>query len=173
MSWLILAFSLGLGAQAQTLPAVPEYTMKAAYLYNFALLTAWPAASSSAAEPFRLCLYGQDEFGPALDVLNGKDVNGQTVRVLRIDRAEDALQCRLIFIGETDARRTARLAAVLGRAPILTVTDADVARSIGAVISLRPEDRRLSFEVNASAARQANLQLSSKLLRLAARVVSP
>jgi len=80
LSWLIIALNLGWGAHAQTSQAVPEYTMKAAYLYNFALLTTWPTTSPFGAS-FNLCLYGQDDFGPALDVLNGKEVNGQRVQL--------------------------------------------------------------------------------------------
>ena len=171
LSGLIVALNLAWGACAQTAPAIPEYAMKAAYLYNFALLTTWPSAAP--ADPFTLCLYGQDSFGPALQVLNGKEVNGQKIQIRQIERIENALQCRLIFINETNEGRVARLVNTVGRAPILTVIDDGVARPAGAMISLAPENRRLTFEVNASAIKQANLQVSSRLLQLAAKVVSP
>ena len=78
LSWLILALNVGGGAYAQASPqAVPEYAMKAAYLYNFALLTTWPGAAPGG--PFTLCGYGQDTFGPALGPLKGKEVNGQKI----------------------------------------------------------------------------------------------
>lgn len=171
LSWLIVALHLGWAAHAQTSPAVPEYTMKAAYLYNFALLTTWPSAAP--AGPFTLCLYGQDSFGPALEALNGKEVNGQKIQVRHIERIENALQCRLIFINEANEGRVARLVHAVGRAPILTVIDDGVARPAGAMISLAPENRRLTFEVNTTAIKQANLQVSSRLLQFAAKVVSP
>lgn len=171
VSGLIIALNLGWGACAQTSQAVPEYAMKAAYLYNFALLTTWPSAPP--AGPFTLCLYGQDTFGPALGALNGKEVNGQKIQVRHIDRVENALQCQLIFINEPNEGRVARLVNAVGRSPILTVVDDGLARPAGAMISLAPESRRLTFEVNANAIRQANLQVSSRLLQLAARVVSP
>lgn len=171
VSGLVIALNLGWGVCAQTSQAVPEYAMKAAYLYNFALLTTWPSAPP--AGPFTLCLYGQDTFGPALGALNGKEVNGQKIQVRHIDRVENALQCQLIFINEPNEGRVARLVNAVGRSPILTVVDDGLARPAGAMISLAPESRRLTFEVNANAIRQANLQVSSRLLQLAARVVSP
>lgn len=172
LSWLILALNVGGGAYAQASPqAVPEYAMKAAYLYNFALLTTWPGAAPGG--PFTLCVYGQDTFGPALGALNGKEVNGQKIQVRHIERPDDALQCRLVFINEINEGRVARLVNMVGRAPILTVVDDGLARPAGAMISLAPENRRLTFEVNATAIRQANLQVSSRLLQLAAKVVSP
>lgn len=166
---LLAGWSFGLRAYAAE--AVPEYTMKAAYLYNFALLTTWPVAASAADKDFNLCFYGQDEFGPALDKLNGKDVNGQKVRVLRLDRPEQALQCQLIFINEPNASRLNRLTSVLGNAPILTVADDTQSQSV--MISLTPQNQRLTFTINARATKSANLQLSSKLMRLAAQVVTP
>lgn len=171
LSWLIVALNLGWGACAQTSQAVPEYAMKAAYLYNFALLTTWPSAPP--AGPFTLCLYGQDTFGPALGALNGKEVNGQKIQVVHIERIENALQCRLIFINETNEGRVARLVNMVGRSPILTVVDDGLARPAGAMISLAPENRRLTFEVNTTAIKQANLQVSSRLLQYAAKIVSP
>jgi len=166
---LLAAWPLGL--RAQTSEAVPEYTMKAAYLYNFALLTTWPQPSSASGQDFTLCFYGQDDFGPALDKLNGKDVNGQKIRVLRLGRPEEALRCQLIFINESNTSRLHRLASVLGNAPVLTVADDTLSQSV--MISLTPQNQRLTFAINANAAKAANLQLSSKLMRLAAHVATP
>jgi hypothetical protein len=168
---LSLLAALPLGLRAQTSDAVPEYTMKAAYLYNFALLTTWPVAAGAMDHDFNLCFYGQDEFGPALDKLNGKDVNGQKVRVLHLDHPEQALQCQLIFINEPNASRLNRLTSVLGNAPVLTVGDDRLGQSV--MISLTPQNQRLTFTINASAAKSAKLQMSSKLMRLAAQVVTP
>jgi hypothetical protein len=166
-----LWISLPLRLHAQTAAAVPEYTMKAAYLYNFALLTTLPDAAKADDADFNLCVYGQDDFGAALDKLNGKDVNGQKVRVLRLDRAEDALRCQLIFIGDIDPQRALRLNNVLAKAPVLTVADDKWGKT--AMINLVPQNQRLTFTINASAARSAKLQLSSKLMRLAALVETP
>jgi hypothetical protein len=168
---LSLLAVLPLGLRAQTADAVPEYTMKAAYLYNFALLTTWPESAGVSGPDFNLCLYGQDEFGPALDKLNGKDVNGQKVRVLRLDRPEEALRCQLIFISDANTSSLARLTGALGHAPVLTVADDKLGQP--AMISLTPQNQRLTFTINASATKLAKLQLSSKLMRLAALVVNP
>lgn len=166
---LLMVWSFGQRAHAAE--AVPEYTMKAAYLYNFALLTTWPESASASGPDFNLCFYGQDEFGPALDKLNGKDVNGHKIRVLRLDRPEEARQCQLIFINEPNTSRLNRLTNVLSQAPVLTVADDKPGQS--AMISLTPQNQRLTFTINASATKSAKLQLSSKLMRLAALVVNP
>lgn len=147
--------------------AVPEYAMKAAYLYNFALLTSWPNPSS---DSLTLCVYGQDDFGSSLETLQGKVVDRQQLRVLHINRAEDAKQCQVVFIGDVEPKRTARLMAAIERSPVLTITD-DKRLQSNAMIFLSTENQRLVFEVNAETSKRANLAFSSKLLRLAKRVV--
>jgi hypothetical protein len=106
-----------------------------------------------------------------MDRLNGKDVNGLKIHVLRIENPDDARQCQLVFIAETNAARVARLVSVLVDKPVLTVADENLNSLV--MISLTPENKRLTFAINTSAAKSAKLQLSSKLLRLAAHVVTP
>lgn len=153
---------------AEDTSAIPEYTMKAAYLYNFALLTSWP--SSPATDTFNLCVFGQDDFGTAVDMLKGKTVERQPMQILRISRPEDAKQCRLIFIGDVEPKRVARLMAAIDGYSVLTVTD-DKRFQNEAMIYLAADNQRLVFEVNADTTKRANLTMSSKLLRLAKRVV--
>lgn len=153
---------------AEDTGAIPEYAMKAAYLYNFALLTSWPTTQVS--DTFNLCVFGQDDFGSAVDMLKGKAVERQQMQVLRITRPEDAKQCRLIFIGDVEPKRVVRLMAAIDGFSVLTVTD-DKRFQNDAMIYLAPENQRLTFEVNADTTKRANLTMSSKLLRLAKRVV--
>lgn len=166
-----LLTSLPMCLHAQASEAVPEYTMKAAYLYNFALLTTWPDTTTANGADFNLCLYGQDTVGPALDRLNGKDVNGQKVRVQHLDKPEDALRCQLIYISDLDSSRANRLGTILRNAPVLTVSDGQLGKT--AMIKLAPQNQRLAFTINASAAQSARLQFSSKLMRLAALIETP
>ena len=49
----------------------PEYRLKAAFLFNFAVYTDWPAEVGST---LNLCIYGADPFGRDVDGLQGKAV---------------------------------------------------------------------------------------------------
>jgi hypothetical protein len=169
---LILGLSLGSGAaQAEgARAAVPEYTMKAAYLYNFAQLTDWPVQPGVSDEVFSLCLFGSDEMLQALEPLRRKTIGGQGVRVQRITEASEARQCKVVYVGEGESNRGARLLEALRGLPILTVTDDPQAMRAGAVMLIIPEERRLTFEVNLGQARRSQLKLSSKLLGLARRI---
>lgn len=151
--------------------AVPEYAMKAVYLYNFAQLTNWPEASNAAGDAFNLCIYGQDEIASALDGLRGKVVGSRVLRVLRVSDAAEARNCQLLYVGEGGGDRGRRLFEALRGIPVLTITDDPRAERSGAMLQIVSEDRRLAFEVNLEAARRSQLKLSSKLLHLARRVI--
>lgn len=168
LCFLLLACLQGREAVADTHGAVPEYTMKAAYLYNFAKLTDWPAQPVS--DRFNLCIFGQDDFGTALETLRGKTINHLPLNVRRIANVTEAQHCQLLFLGDTDGANARHVLNALKGTPTLTVTDADHAERTGAMLVLVTEEHRLSFEIHHEVAKRAQLKLSSKLLRLATRV---
>jgi hypothetical protein len=150
--------------------AVPEFTMKAGYLYNFAQLTEWPSLPGGSEEPFNLCVYGEGELSYALESLRGRRVNRRPLHLLHVMDTTEAKQCHVLFVGEGEAGQGGRLLASLRGAPVLTVTDdPGIARS-GAMLVIVPEARRLAFEVNVGLARHSQLKFSSKLLALARKV---
>lgn len=146
---------------------VPEYTMKATYLYNFALYTEWPG---SAGDEIHLCIMGEDRFGDALQRINGKIVNGRPLVVKPAGAADEVRNCHMLFLGESEARNAQKILKEIGDMPVLTVTEGVIPLYSGVIITMVLEDQRLVFRVNASAARKAKLNISSKLLRLASSV---
>ena len=144
---------------------LPEYTVKAGYLYNFAMLTEWP--SNTAGEDLELCLIGNDDFVPALETLQGKTVNKRRINVRILTQAGEVKGCHVLFISEVGRSEFAQLKREIGSRPILTVTDSEVLARSGVAIFLRPEGQRLVFEINTNAVRNADLNISARLLRLA------
>lgn len=162
-AWRATLFLLALAA-APAPAAVPEYQLKAAFLYNFATFTDWPP---TAAAQMTVCVLGRDPFGSALDALNGKPVQGIALSTRRIATTEEARDCRVLFIGtESGVDLGATLAALKGR-PVLTIAEDKDAMRRGAMIGLVSNGERVAFDINPAAARDGGLTLSSKLLRLA------
>ncbi len=143
---------------------VPEYAMKATYLYNFAIFTEWPTSSS---DTFNLCILGQDNFGPALNGIEGKKVHGSRLAIARLSSLHNLKSCQILFIGEQEAANMRKILDMLGDAPVLTVTDAAAQTASGAIIRLSLDGQRLAFDINAEAAHRSQLHISSKLLQLA------
>lgn len=167
---LLLGIALACGmVQSRPVAAepMPEYAMKAAYLYNFALFTEWPALPD---DQLNLCILGKDAFGAALDSIDGKIVNGLRLSVHRISGSSRARQCQILFLGTSDRVNFRRLLHDIEDLPVLTVTDNDDLVQAGIMIRMSIENKRLTFEINTEAARRARLAISSKLLRLAKTV---
>lgn len=146
-----------------------EYLIKAAFLYNFAKFTEWPAAAFATADaPLTICVLGEDPFGAALDAIDGKEIKGRTVAVRRLADATDAQACQVIFISASEQTRLSRILASLRGKPVLTVADFPAFARTGGIINLKTnKDDRIRFDINIGTAQQAGLRMSSKLLSLA------
>ena len=142
-----------------------EYQVKAAFLYNFAKFVDWPGDGGQGM--FVLCVLGADPFGGAIDAVAGKPVGGRTIQVRRLASADGAGACQMLFISSSEADGLGKdLGAVRGK-PVLTVGDTPGFAERGVVINLYVEQSKVRFEINIDAAKRAQLNISSQLLRLA------
>jgi hypothetical protein len=152
-------------AHAQELP---EYRLKAAFIYNFAAFTEWPAETGP---QLNLCVFGADPFGPELDALAGKKVGERSLVLQRKAPLAALKTCQIVFVCNAESAQLPRVLEAVRGLPVLTVTDTPGATRQGAVINMALAQGRITFEANLVAARAARLTLSSKLLRLATEVV--
>lgn len=150
---------------------VSEYELKAAYLYNFALFTTWPAdrlADSGA--PMTFCVLGQTPLAGALTDLQARKIRGRNIVVKQIAAAEDGRTCHVLFLGAGEHEKSPKMMEAVRDSGTLTVSDSFDPLSSDAVINMMIENGRLVFDVNLPGARRARLTLSSKLLKLARSV---
>ena len=161
-----LVGACNLSAQA---PKITEYQVKAAYLANFGRFVEWPTSVAVAkSESFNICVLGQDPFGPALDVtLAGEMIGNQKVAAKRISTPGESLDCRILFISSSEAKRLNKIIDALDNSAVLTVSDIPQFSRHRGMIQLVLEGNRIRFEVNLTAAQRAGLTLSSELLKLA------
>ncbi|MBI5547888.1 MAG: YfiR family protein [Deltaproteobacteria bacterium] len=97
---------------------------------------------------------------------------GRPLRVRRLTTWSEARTCRAAFIGQRDGDRIEEELRELAPFSVLTLADTPGYGERGVMVNLYLEEERVRFEINLFAARQAHLQLSSKLLSLA-RLVGP
>jgi hypothetical protein len=154
--------------EVHALPTVSEYDLKAAYLYNFALFTTWPAeklAEDGSAVVF--CVIAQDAQAASINGLQDKKIRDRSILVRYIVTPEDARACHVLFIGANGMESMPKMLEAVRDNATLTVTDLPDPVRKEAVISMAIENSRLTFDVNLLSARRARLSLSSKLLKLA------
>ena len=165
--WLLLVASSVLG---QAKPG--EYQVKAAYLYNFGRFVEWPSKVTTASTgSFTICVLGEDPFGPALDsTLTGETRGNQRVAARRISSPQEYVDCQILFISTSEAKRLNKIIEALGNSAVLTVSDIPGFSQRRGMIQLVMEGNRIRFEVNLAATQRAGLTLSSELLKVATAV---
>ena len=168
-----LALMLGWSALGAEAYALLENNVKAACLYNFAVLTEWPAGAFAGPDaPLVIGLAGGVPFAAALGSgVQGKSLGGRKIVVREIGADDAADQCHLLFIGTVRSKRAAALLAAVAGKPVLTVSEAKGFVQRGGILNLVKVEGSVKFEANPDAAARAQLKLSSQLLKLA-RVVN-
>jgi len=161
--------SLGFDAQAQDSSGSSEYLIKAGFIYNFANLVQWPSnAFAQPDSPIVIGILGEDPFGTILDrVLQGKKVNGRSFVVKRLKSPADLKECHILFVSSSEMTRLAEAIHRVKGMPILTIGEIPGFAKRGGIINLVLEDNKVRFEVNVEAAKEADLNISSRLLALA------
>jgi len=149
-----------------------EQLVKVAFIYNFAKFTTWPDSVFNAADaPVTLCVVGKHDFGDAFESVQGKSVGGRTVIVKYLMALRDSDACQVIYVAPSEKPRLARIVTTGKETHALTVSDMDgFAESGGIIRMVRGADDRIGFEINAKAAEESGIKLSSKLLSLAKKL---
>src|SRR3989442_989172 len=161
--------SVGFDAQAQDSSGSSEYLIKAGFIYNFANLVQWPSnAFAQPDSPIVIGILGEDPFGTILDrVLQGKKVNGRSFVVKRLKSPADLKECHILFVSSSEMTRLAEAIHLVKGMPILTIGEIPGFAKRGGIINLVLEDNKVRFEINVEAAKEADLNISSRLLALA------
>lgn len=167
LSLLLPAFYLFLTASQALADELPEYRLKAAFLYNFALFTEWPA---DVGDTLTLCIVGRDPFGPDIDELQGKPVGQRSITLQRKGMGDSLKSCQMVFIATSAIANLPRVLDELRERAVLTVADSPGAARQGVALNMAVMQNRVTFEANLQATRAARISLSSKLLRLATEV---
>ena len=150
-----------------------RYRIKVAYLANFASLIKWPEGSFNDSEsPFVICHLGGSQTRALFDTAYAdRMVKRHPIEVRHPSRTGDVLGCHLIMItAERSEQAGGFISAVAGKS-ILTIGETEGFALSGGVIGFYNDGSKIRFEVNLSAAKSANLRISSRLLQLA-RLVS-
>lgn len=151
---LLLAGSAGARAQ------VDADTLKAAFVYNFAVYATWPAPVRNASV-LTVCVPARSTLAPALGELAGKPVDARKLAVRDIEAYAPGDGCDVRIVN-------AEIAAAPAERGVLTVCDcSETPAPSGGIIALVREGTRLRFDVDLAAADAAGITLSSKLLHLA------
>jgi hypothetical protein len=152
---------------------ISEYAVKAAYLFNFAKFVEWPSQSfANGLAPLTIGVLGDDPFGDDLDqVVHGKMINGHGIEIRRFDGFDpDQIVklrgCQILFISYSEKEQLGAILKSLKGASVLTVSEIENFPLLGGMILFDQVGKKIDLVVNPSAARQAKLEISARLLQV-------
>ena len=175
-----------------------EHQIKAAFLYNFAQFTDWPQSKIAEPNTITIGLLGEHPFGNAFDPVKNKTVKEKRLIIKNlgmfrksfpqsreghqtVDDAgklefanyiEQLRKCHVLFICDSERENfKAIIDAVKGHG-VLTVGETADFLDFNGIITFIPGTDKTVFEVNQKVCESEGLKISSKVLRLARKVIS-
>jgi hypothetical protein len=148
--------------------AATEAALKAAFLYNFAKFTEWPAAALPAGARLALCATDEAVWKELAPMTAGRSIDGHLIETrLTGPDSETLRSCHMLYVSDVDATRAAQILGRLKGAPVFTVGDLDGFVRLGGVARFFVERGRMRFDIGVESSQRASLRVSSKLLSLA------
>jgi len=152
---------------AQNLPS--EYKVKSIFLYNFTRFIDWPAeAFANEAEPFKIGILGNDPFGNYLeDAILGENMAGHPIVIERFKNINEFIDCHILYINLKDTEKVKEAIRLTENKSTLTVGEYENFTRWGGMIRIYSDSKKIKMQINDTAARNAQLKISAKLLNVA------
>ena len=185
--------NLSQAAQTKDKPAgikASENDIKAAFLYNFVKFTDWPKGKVAEANTITIGLLGEHPFKDAFDPVKDKSVGDKRLIIRDLGRfhrsflQEDAgklefanyieqlRKCHVLFICDSERDNFKAIIDAVKGYHVLTVGETEDFLDVGGTITFVPGTEKPVFDVNLNVCEREGLTISSKVLRLARKVIS-
>jgi hypothetical protein len=146
---------------------VTEPALKAAFIYNFARFTTWPA-HLPATDSFVICVMGDAAVSEALTrAVTGRQLMDRPVAITPVASSAPKRGCRILYVSGMPVREAADVVGELKDAPVLTISNIEGFAAAGGMTQFFFESGQLRFRIHHESAKKAGLQISSRLLIMA------
>ncbi len=146
-----------------------EYQVKAVFIYNFAKFVEWPPRDTKGT--LKIGILGDDPFGDYLDeVIRDKTIRSRPIETRHFHTVDNLEVCDILFISESESKRTLDVIKILAGVPVLTVGEGRGFAEQGGMIGLVIDDGKVRFDINTKAAKASGITVRSQLLDLARSV---
>jgi hypothetical protein len=163
------AFCASVLAPSNAAQAAGEDQFKAAYLLNFARYTEWPKeAFPSDASPIRICVLGSESFFETVRKTVGDRTAGdRRVEVEARSGPAGAGECHIFYLGASHEETASAVIAEASGSNVFTVAGWPGFAKQGGTANFFLEGKKVRFAINSNVASKEELQISSRLLRIA------
>lgn len=151
----------------------PEPALKAAILVNMLLFIDWPSQATQPKDQWVVCYVDSSPVAAALTNIDGRSVNSRPLRVQQVPNADSARlsNCHAVYLAPGDPASVFAVVPTLQASGTLIISDSTDYLQRGVMLNLDVELGRVVFDINLKSARLAGFGVSSKILRLARKVI--
>ena len=152
---------------------ISEAKIKAALIVNFINFTRWPStAFLDNPKSYKLCIAGDDPYSKIFDNYPELSVKGKSLQLLHLDESPSHLVVQSCHILILQFKRNNKIQALLKKSnnkPVLTISESTLDE---AMIIFVKNKGKVGFAINRTVAQKLGIDFSSKMLRLATKVVA-
>jgi hypothetical protein len=162
---------MGLILLLNTHTATPAQSMEeemvlAALALNIVRFTTWPI-EAQIKESIAFCVIGDNTVQQSFAGIDQKPIGDKTLKVINLSRLRNFEECNVIYITDLKQNILLQVFAEIKNRPLLTIgEDYDFAVQ-GGMIGLENTNGKITLHANLSVVREANLNISARLLKLA------
>ncbi|MCP4154953.1 MAG: YfiR family protein [bacterium] len=154
----------------------PDYELKAGFIKVFSAFCQWPEDpfSTKSDNPFVVGTLKENKtityFGKRF---SKKFIRGKNVKILHIKSKnyDQISNCHILFIPKLSLKKLRAAIDAVGDNPVLTISDTKGYEEKGVMINMFKLGTKVRFNVNNTVARKNGIMLSSRMLKLAQKVL--
>ncbi len=151
---------------AASQPSFSEYEVKAAFLYHFTKYFQWPEDDRS--DLLTIAVLGKSEIlDPLREIAREKTVGRKRLVVLQCSEVNEIGRPHILFIARSAVSQVPLVLEKARQGHSVTVGEAEGLGARGVAVNFVLREGSVKFEVNERALKEAQVQASSQLLRLA------
>ena len=153
---------------SDTLYGSSVHALKSLFLFNFINYIQWPAqAFENKRTAILYCVSGNLRvFKNLRSVLKDEYFKKQKLKVRQVNSIQEMKGCQIVFFGASNTYKTGSVLKSLAEQHILTIGEEPGFLAQGGMINLDYINNHVVIEINLHNVKQAQLKISSKLLRL-------
>jgi hypothetical protein len=143
----------------------PAIKIKAAYIFQFTKFIEWPDNNIKSKKSFTICILGSEPILSQLQPLNKLNI------IIKSLKEKDTLVgCEILYIGKSAEKKVNKIIKLIRYHPILTVSSIPNFVNTGGMINFVIADNKVRIEINLNSIRDADLNISAKLLEISLNV---
>lgn len=166
-----------------------EYRVKAAFIYQFVnFIDGWKFQNENGDRSIFLGVIGDNPFHDAFEPLKDKQIKNRYVTIKyfkglseldivdetmnRHPDIEEIQKCDIVFICSSEKQYLTNILNSIRYERILTISETEDFLEKGGILNFCVEKNKIRFETNTAGAHREKLNIRSKLLRLAKRILT-